>query len=76
MRALYEALLEHLGPRDLVIVECVCGHVEQLTGPLLTAAGVQSYQVILDLQYRLRCRECDTRGKSLISIKWSDQNRK
>jgi hypothetical protein len=25
----------------------------------------------LDLEPRLRCRECDTRGKAVVSIKWA-----
>jgi hypothetical protein len=25
---------------------------------------------VLDLERRLRCRECDTRGKAMVSIKW------
>lgn len=72
MRALFEARLEHLGPGDLVIVECACGHSELLTAGMLTTAGVKPYQTILDLQYRLRCRECDERGKVLVSIRWDD----
>jgi hypothetical protein len=28
---------------------------------------------VLDLQYRLRCGECDRRGRVVVSIKWGDQ---
>jgi hypothetical protein len=29
------------------------------------------FQNILDLQYKLRCRECDVRGKVVVSITWA-----
>ena len=40
MRALYEARLEHLGPGDLVKIQCICGHSELLTAAMLATAGV------------------------------------
>ena len=70
MRALFEARLEHLGPGDLVQVECVCGHVEMLTATMLASAGVQPYENIQGLRYKLRCRECDAKGKAIVSIRW------
>ena len=73
MRALFEAGLEHLGAKDVVVVECVCGHVDHLTAANFAAAGIEPYQVILDLQHRMRCRECDARGKTLIAITWKGQ---
>lgn len=75
MRALFEARLEHLGPGDLVVVECVCGHEERLTAAMLMTAGVQPYQNVLELRYRLRCRECDARGKVTVTIKWAEAAR-
>jgi len=30
--------------------------------------GVKPFQPILDLQYRLRCRECDAKGKALVTV--------
>jgi hypothetical protein len=71
MRALFEARLSDLGPGDLVKVECICGHRELLTAAMLATAGVKPFQNILDLEYKLRCRECDRRGRVVISIKWS-----
>jgi hypothetical protein len=59
MRAMYEARIEDLGERDLVQVECACGHVERLTGSM-------------DLERRPRCRECDAKGKVIVPIKWAD----
>ena len=75
MRALYEARLRDLGPGDLVKVECICGHTELLTAGMLATAGVKPFQNILDLEYKLRCRECDRRGRVVISIKWDMQAR-
>ena len=72
MRALFEARLEDLGPGDLVKIECVCGHSELLTGQMLATAGVKPYESILDLQYKLRCRECDAKGKVVISVRWGE----
>lgn len=71
MRALYEARLEDLGPGDLVEIECICGHSELLTATMLASAGVKPFQTILDLQHKLRCRECDVRGKVVFSIQWA-----
>jgi hypothetical protein len=71
MRALYEARLEDLRPGDLVNVECVCGHAELLTASMLASAGVKPHQTILDLQLKPRCRECDVRGKAVVSIRWA-----
>jgi hypothetical protein len=73
MRALFEARLEDLRPGDLVKIECTCGHTEHLTATMLETAGVKPYETILDLQFKLRCRECDLRGKALISITWAEQ---
>jgi hypothetical protein len=70
MRALFEARLRDLGPGDLVQVECICGHNELLTAAMLATAGVKEFQNILDLQYKLRCRECDRRGRVVVSIRW------
>ena len=75
MRALYEAPAPDLGTEDLVKVECICGHTELLRAGMLTTAGVKPFQNILDLEYKLRCRECDRRGRVVISIKWDMQAR-
>ena len=64
MRTLYEARVEDLRSGDLVKVECVCGHAELLTAATLATAGLKPYECIVDLQYKLRCRECEFEGKS------------
>jgi hypothetical protein len=32
--------------------------------------ALRPYTAVLDLEPRLRCRECDARGKAVVSIKW------
>jgi len=71
---LYGARLEDLGPGDLVDLECVCGHSELLTAAMLSTAGVKPSDGLADLAPRLRCRECDERGKVMISVRWRVQN--
>lgn len=67
---MYAARLENLGPADLVQVECTCGHTELLTAQMLATAGVKPYEVLLGLQSKMRCRECDERGKVMVSVRW------
>jgi hypothetical protein len=74
MRALFEARVGDLGPGDFVHVECQCGH------DLMIAASTMAHGLrlpdhtrIADLERRLRCRECDERGKAVVSIRWGDQ---
>jgi hypothetical protein len=66
--------IEDLGPEDFVKVECVCGH-DMLIPPsgLLQGLRLPPYTPVLDLESRFRCRECDRRGKVVVSIKWGDQ---
>jgi hypothetical protein len=71
MRPLYDARIGDLGPGDFVHVECACGHTELLTAGMFATAGVASYRKVLDLSNRLRCRECDERGRAVVSIKWA-----
>ena len=70
MRTLFEARLEHLGPGDLVEITCACGHSEMLTATILRTFGVRDHQTIVDLKWKLRCRQCDERGKVAIRIRW------
>jgi len=74
MKALFEARLEDLGPGDLVKVECVCGHSELLTAAILTTASMKPHELLLDLERRLRCRECDARGRAVVSITWGNHS--
>ncbi len=40
MPALYAARVSDLGPDDVLVVECGCGHREELTAAMLATAGV------------------------------------
>jgi hypothetical protein len=31
--------------------------------------------LVLDLELRLRCRECDAKGKVIVTVKWAAANR-
>jgi hypothetical protein len=46
-------------------VNCACGHGQPLT------AGVEPYRKVLDLGARMRCRECDERGRVVVSVRWT-----
>jgi hypothetical protein len=71
--ALTTPRVSDLGPGDLVIVECLaCDHSESLTALMLKTAGLPPHAVIRDLERRMRCRECDARGKVSISIRWAE----
>jgi hypothetical protein len=69
------ARIEDLGLSDFVKVECnACGHAELLSADMLRLNGcpLPPYTGILDLEPKLRCRECDAKGKAVVSIKWAD----
>jgi hypothetical protein len=72
MVPLYAVRIEDLGPGDFVKVECaVCGHDELIpASALLQGLRLAPTYRVLDLQPRLRCRECDARGKAAVSIRW------
>ena len=72
MRPLYDARVEDLGPGDFVVVQCACGH-EALIHPaaLTQSLRLAPYEKIVGLAPRLRCRECDERGKVVVSVRWT-----
>jgi len=75
MVPLYAARIEDLGPGDFVRVLCMaCGHDELLTADQLRVRGLAlpPYTPLLDLEPKLRCRECDTKGKGMISVQWGE----
>jgi len=73
MVPLYAARIADLGPGDFVKVSCIaCGHGELIPpASLLHGLRLPPYTPVLDLEPRLRCRECDARGKAVVSIKWA-----
>lgn len=76
MVPLYAARVSDLQPGDYVRVECVCGH-EELIPALALTQGVRLApdQKILDLAPRLRCRECDQKGRAVVSVRWSSNTK-
>jgi len=78
MVPLYGARIEDLGPGDFVKVECIaCGHAELIPpSSLLHGLRLPPYTPVLDLEPRLRCRECDARGKAVVSIRWAESSRR
>ena len=74
MVPLYAARIEDLGPSDFVRVECIaCGHMLIPPSSLLHGLRLPPYTPVLDLERRLRCRECDAKGKAVVSIRWASQ---
>jgi len=75
MVPLYSDRLVDLGPGDLILFECACGHIMVLTPMMLKTAGVKPAEKLLDLESRSRCRECDARGKAAVSVRWGGISR-
>ena len=78
MVPLYAARVSDLGPGDFVKVECIaCGYDLLITGQrIATGAGAAAiYKPVLDLERRLRCRECDRRGSVALSIMRAEGSR-
>jgi hypothetical protein len=75
MVPLYAARIEDLGPGDFVRAECTaCGHDELIpASALLQGLRLLPRTPVLDLEPQLRCRECDARGKAVVSIKWANR---
>lgn len=73
MVPLYAARIEDLGPGDFAQVRCiVCDHDELIPkSSLLQGVRLLPSTLILDLEPRLRCRQCDVRGKAIVSIRWA-----
>jgi hypothetical protein len=63
------------GARNYGRVAGICGHSE-----LIPASGLQQglrlppFMPVLDLERRFRCRECDRRGRVVVSIKWAAED--
>ena len=70
MVPIYAARIEDLGLGDYVQLECTCGNLTLLAPQMLLRLGRKPDEKVLDLQSRLRCRECDARGRAIVSIKW------
>ncbi len=74
MVPLRSARIEHLGPGDFVRVECAgCGHEALIHPSALPGLQFQPSDLMVGLEKRLRCRECDAQGKAAVSIRWADE---
>jgi hypothetical protein len=72
MVPLYAARIEDLGPGDFVKIDCAaCEHTALLAPAFLSRLGLSTRDKVLDLKDRVRCRNCDARGRAVISIKWA-----
>jgi hypothetical protein len=72
MVPLYSARIGDLGPNDLVRVQCIsCGHCETIPPGGLIGLRLPLETLILDLEPRFRCRECDERGKAVATVAWA-----
>jgi hypothetical protein len=75
MVPLYLARIEDLGPGDFVQVDCAaCSHTARLTPAFLSRLGLSPEEKVLDFKDRARCRNCDLRGRAIVSIKWASQS--
>jgi hypothetical protein len=73
MVPMYAARVSDLKPGDFVVAECgACGHDGLIHPTALPVLGLSPDARIADLAPRLRCRECDTRGKAVVSIRWRE----
>jgi hypothetical protein len=71
MLPLYAARVRDLRPGDFVIADCAsCGHDGLIDPTALPSLGSRTNERIVDLPPRLRCRECDQKGKAVVWIKW------
>ncbi len=73
MVPLYAARIEDLSPGDFVRVECAaCGHDALIHPSALPNIQFQPQDLVLGLERRLRCRECDAKGQVVVSIRWKE----
>ena len=77
MVPLYAARIEDLGPGDYIRVSCLaCSHDELIPpSSFLHGLRLPPHTLIMDLERRFRCRECDAKGKAVVSVKWAASER-
>jgi len=57
---------------DFVRVECgACGYDGLIHPSALASLGLRPDDRVVDLAPRLRCRECDAKGKAVVSVRWA-----
>ena len=69
---LYKARVCDLGPDDFVKITCyACGHETLITpDTFLVRPDVSPNTRVVDLERRVRCRECNAIGEALVSVRW------
>jgi hypothetical protein len=73
IKPLYDARRGDLEQGDFVKIECRCGRTELVPGyGLADRIRLPPYTPVLNLETRLRCKECDQRGKVVLSIQWAE----
>ena len=69
---LYDARITDLEARDLVEVECPCGHTQQIKpmqlAKLWAKKRVPDHRRILDMRTQFRCAQCGSRGGASVRI--------
>jgi len=71
MVPVYAVCISDLGPDDRVHIHCACQRLVIFPPRfLLQEMRLQPDDRIADLAARLRCRECDERGKVVVIVKW------
>ena len=71
MVPIYAARIEDLGLGDYVQLECTCGNLTLLAPQMLLRLGAKPDEKVLDQKDRVRCQECDAKGRAVVSIKWA-----
>ena len=74
IKPLYAARVEDLQPGDFLKVECgKCLHVEMIPPVgLLHGLRLPPLTLVQDLQPRFRCREWDSKGMAILSVRWAE----
>jgi hypothetical protein len=75
MVPLYATRIQDLSPGDFVRVECIaCGHDELIPpGGLLVGLRLAPTTLLMDLEPRFRCRECDAKGRAVLTVRWGNK---
>lgn len=74
MRPYNETRVGNLGPDDYLKLECrVCRHTLAISGETLRLIpkAPPRHQLVRNLQRRLKCKGCNTKGNVSIFVAWA-----
>jgi hypothetical protein len=72
MDPIYDPRVADLISGDFLCIKCVCGNEALIPqSALLQELRLRRDDRIADLAPRMRCRECDERGKVVVSVRWA-----